>query len=203
MMDRRQFLKAGLGLAAVSAGSGALPFGFESLAHAEAASQYVGIDLLSGSRTLDLYRPESHERLTIEYMRDGQWCGDAYNRICWFLRDIHVHQYVQMDTRIIAIMDWSQSYLRQYGYNQPFQILSGYRSLHTNERTEGAAKDSQHLFGKAIDMRIPGLSADYLGQLYHWLAAGGLGIYDSSNFVHVDTGPRVTKAGHLREWRRS
>lgn len=201
MMDRRQFLKAGLGLAAASVGSGLLPFGFESLAHAEAASQSVGIDLHSGSRTLDLYRKDSGERLTLEYMRDGQWNADAYNRICWLLRDVQAHQYVQMDTRLIAILDWSQSYLRQFGYNQPFIMLSGYRTQHTNDRTEGAKKDSQHLVGKAIDLRIPGLSAEYLGRLYRWLAAGGVGIYDSSNFVHVDTGPRISKAGHLREWR--
>ncbi|MEX3984160.1 DUF882 domain-containing protein [Paraburkholderia sp. EG287A] len=203
MMDRRQFLKAGLGLAAATMGGGLLPFGFESLAHAEAASQFVGIDLLHGTRTLNLVRPENHERLSIEYMRDGQWCEDAYNRICWFLRDIHAHEYVQMDTRTIAILDWSQSYLKQYGYTQPFEILSGFRSRRTNEKTEGAAKDSQHLYGKAVDVRIPGMSVEYLGKLYHWLAAGGVGIYDSHNFVHVDTGPRYTKAGHIREWRRS
>lgn len=201
MMDRRQFLKTGLGLAAATMGSGLLPFGFESQAHAEAASQFVGTDLHRGSRTLDLYRPESGERLVIEYMRDGQWCGDAYNRICWFMRDLHVRKDVQMDTQIIAVMDWSQAYLRQYGYTQPFIFLSGYRSQHTNERTEGAVKNSQHMYGKAVDLRIPGLSVEYLGKLYHWLAAGGLGIYDSKNFVHVDTGPRVNSAGHLREWR--
>jgi len=201
MMDRRQFLKAGLVLAGAAAGSESLPFGFVSQAHAADASAATGVELVNGARTLDLYRPDSHERLTLEYMRDGQWCGDAYNRICWLLRDVQAHQHVQMDTRLIAILDWTQRYLRQFGYTQPLHVLSGFRTQHTNQRTEGAAKNSQHLVGKAVDVRIPGLSAEYLGRLYHWLSQGGVGIYDSSNFVHVDTGPLRTPAGKLRNWR--
>jgi uncharacterized protein YcbK (DUF882 family) len=78
--------------------------------------------------------------------------------------------------------------LAQYGYKQPLQILSGYRSPQTNENTEGAAKASQHMLGKAIDVRIPGVSAEYLGKLMRWLSRGGVGVYDNRNFVHIDTG---------------
>jgi uncharacterized protein YcbK (DUF882 family) len=201
MMDRRQFLKAGLVLAGAAAGSETLPFGFVSQVHAADASAATGVELVNGVRTLDLNRPDSHERLTLEYMRDGQWCGDAYNRICWLLRDVQAHRHVQMDTRLIAILDWTQRYLRQFGYTQPLHVLSGFRTQHTNQRTEGAAKNSQHLVGKAVDVRIPGLSAEYLGRLYRWLSQGGVGIYDSSNFVHVDTGPLRTPTGKLRNWR--
>jgi len=182
-MDRRQFLKAGLALGATT-GSFGLPTGF--LGEAQAAD--LGFDLTNGVRRLDLYRPETGERLNIDFMTNGVWREDAYPRLCWLLRDFHANDWVQMDLRLLAILDWTQRYLRQYGYNQPLQILSAYRTRKTNKHTEGAAKDSQHMYGRAVDLRIPGLSAAYLGRLFQALSAGGVGIYDSKNFVHVDTG---------------
>lgn len=186
-MDRRQLLKAGLGVA----GSLALPAAFMSQAHADALD--LGVDLTRGSRTLNLLRPATGERLRIEYMRDGVWQGDAYNYICWMLRDVRAGAHVRMDPRLIAILDWTQRYLARYGYNQPLHVLSGYRSPRTNSSTEGAAKNSQHLIGKAADIRLPGLSADYLSRLFAWLAQGGVGLYSESNFAHVDT-------GRVRQW---
>ncbi len=189
-MDRRQFLKQGLCLGSAAAGSLVLPVGLG--AQAQAAD--LGFDLTRGSRVLNLYRPESAEKLHIEYMRDGRWLDNSYNHLCWLLRDIHVNRHVAMDYNLIAILDWTQWYLRQYGYTQPLQILSGYRSPQTNQRLENAAKNSQHLYGKAIDLRIPGVSAEYLGKLFKWLSRGGVGVYGESNFVHIDT-------GSVRTWR--
>ena len=189
-MDRRSFLKQGARLGAVAAGSLVLPAGLMS--QAQAAN--LGFDLTRGPRVLNLYRPETGEKLNIEYLRDGQWQGDSYNYLCWLMRDIHVNKHVAMDYNLIAILDWLQWYLGQFGYKQPLQILSGYRSPQTNDNTEGAAKKSQHLLGKAIDLRIPGVSAEYLGKLLRWLSRGGVGVYGNSNFVHLDT-------GRVRTWR--
>lgn len=189
-MDRRSFLRQGARLGAVAAGSLVLPVGFS--AQAQAAD--LGFDLTKGSRVLNLYRPETGEKLQLEYLRNGQWQDNSYNYLCWLMRDIHVNQHVAMDYNLIAILDWVQWYLRQYGYTQPLEILSGYRSPQTNEHTEGAKKNSQHLYGKAIDLRVPGVSAEYLGKLLRWLSRGGVGVYHDSNFVHLDT-------GRVRTWR--
>lgn len=186
-MDRRQLLKAGLG----AAGSLVLPVGLMTQAHAD--SMDLGFDMTRGSRTLNLVRPENGERLNIEYMRDGVWQGDAYNHICWLLRDIHVNEHVRMDTKLIAILDWTQRYLKRFGYTDPLHILSGYRSERTNNRTEGAKKNSQHLLGKAVDIRMPGLDAAFLGKLFLWLSQGGVGLYSDRNFTHIDT-------GNVRTW---
>lgn len=188
-MDRRQFLKTGLGLG-VAAGSMLLPAGF--MDQAQAAE--VGFDLTQGSRVLKLYRPKTKETLHLEYLRNGVWQNSAYNHICWLLRDVQANQHVRMDTRLIAIMDWTQHFLAQYGYDGPLHILSGYRSPQTNSRIEGAAKNSQHMYGRAIDIRIPGISTEYLGRLYGWLSQGGVGVYHDDGFVHVDT-------GRIRAWR--
>jgi len=189
-MDRRSFLKQGVGLGAAAAGSLVLPAGLTAQAHAAD----LGFDLTRGPRVLNLYRPETGEKLNIEYLRDGQWQSNSYSHLCWLLRDIHVNEYVAMDYNLIGILDWVQWYLKQYGYTQPLQILSGYRSKATNENTEGAAKNSQHLYGKAIDLRIPGVSAEYLGKLFRWLSRGGVGVYPGRDFVHIDT-------GRVRTWR--
>lgn len=190
MLDRRSFLQKGARLGAAAAGSLVLPASFS----APAQASNLGLDLTRGSRVLDLYRPETGEKLQLEYLRDGQWQHRSYEYLCWLMRDIHVNKPEAMDYNLIAILDWIQWYLRQYGYTQPLQILSGYRSPETNEKTEGAAKQSQHLLGKAIDIRIPGLSAEYLGKLVQWLSRGGVGVYHNKNFVHIDT-------GSVRTWR--
>lgn len=187
-MNRRQLLQAGLG----AAGSLGLPTAFVSQAHADNLD--LGFDLTKGSRTLNLVRPASGERLHFEYMRDGVWLGDSYNYICWLLRDVRAGKHVRMDTRLIAILDWTQRYLSKYGYTEPIHILSGYRSPETNTSTEGAKKNSLHLEGRAVDIHIPGLSADYLAKLLSWLSQGGVGAYSDRHFIHIDTG-RVRKWG--------
>ena len=180
---RRQFLKAG----AILAGGLLLPASFS----AEALD--MGFDLREGVRRLDLYRPATRERFKLDYLVDGQWAPQAYSRLCWTLRDIHAGQYVAMDTQLIAILDWTQRYLASYGYTSPLIILSGYRTAKTNAGTEGAARNSQHLWGKAVDFTLPGLSASYLGKLMSWLSQGGVGVYAKNGFVHVDT-------GRVRHW---
>lgn len=189
-MNRRQFLKKGLGLGAVT-GSVMLPVEFLSQAHASA--QHLGVDLTQGTRSLHLHRPATGEVLKLDYLKNGVWVPDAYSRICWLMRDVRANELTQMDTGLIATIDWIQKYLGQYGYTQPIQVTSGYRSPRTNAATEGAAKNSQHVLGKALDIRIPGLSAEYLGQLLKWLSQGGVGIYEDKNFVHLDT-------GRVRSW---
>ncbi|GBG14359.1 sulfate adenylyltransferase [Novimethylophilus kurashikiensis] len=195
-MDRRQFLRMGLGLGAGLLLSQLLQN------NAEAAEPAFGFDLKTGIRTVDLWRPETRERLQLSYLQDGQWVDNAYPQLCWLLRDFHANEAVQMDPTLIAILDWTQHYLAQFGYTEPLQILSGYRSRRTNAHTEGAARNSQHLYGKAVDFRVPGLPAGYLGRLMAWLSQGGVGIYEKDGFVHVDTGRIRLWRGHLvsRRW---
>ncbi len=54
--------------------------------------------------------------------------------------------------------------------------------------TDGVAHNSLHMRGKAVDIRIPGQNPKLVGRAAKSLRAGGVGIYPSSNFVHIDTG---------------
>jgi len=55
-------------------------------------------------------------------------------------------------------------------------------------KSSGVAKKSQHLVGKAIDVRLRGLDLKVLRDSAKNLKLGGVGYYAGSNFVHVDTG---------------
>jgi len=50
--------------------------------------------------------------------------------------------------------------------------------------------------GRAIDLSLPGRSAEEVRQAALSLEAGGVGYYASSGFVHIDTGA-------VRNWSRS
>lgn len=68
---------------------------------------------------------------------------------------------------------------------KPLIINSGYRSIEYNRKV-GGAPNSQHLKGKAFDIRItPQVSREDIKN--HAKAAGFKGIGDYDSFVHVDT----------------
>jgi uncharacterized protein YcbK (DUF882 family) len=77
-------------------------------------------------------------------------------------------------------------------------VISGYRSPQTNallrERSSGVARHSLHLEGRAIDVRLAGSRLRELADRALGLSRGGVGYYDKSDFVHLDTGA-------FRTWR--
>ena len=77
-------------------------------------------------------------------------------------------------------------------HDAPFEVISGFRSAATNamsrRSSNGVAEHSQHLLGKAIDVRLAGYSTRSLSEYARSLARGGVGFYARSDFVHVDTG---------------
>jgi uncharacterized protein YcbK (DUF882 family) len=70
----------------------------------------------------------------------------------------------------------------------PIKITSGYRCIKSNEEA-GGGKNSQHLYGKAADIVVPGASLKaVLGAalMVEEFEGGGIGIYPTDGFVHVD-----------------
>ncbi len=76
---------------------------------------------------------------------------------------------------------WYFLYLVSYHYDQPVQIISGYRS--TERRT------SRHRQGLAIDFRVPGVDSrelwEYAKKRFTHRGVG-LGYYPNVGFVHLD-----------------
>ena len=86
------------------------------------------------------------------------------------------------------IMRLLQRVQRHYG--KPLHIISGCRSKKHNRRVRGA-KRSQHLYCKAADFKIAGVSKHKLvAYLKSMPGRGGVGLYCRSSYVHLDTGPK-------------
>ena len=62
-----------------------------------------------------------------------------------------------------------------------------------SSRSNGVAKKSLHMQGKAIDFRLQGVPLAEVRKAALSLKTGGVGYYPKSNFVHIDT-------GHFRTW---
>jgi uncharacterized protein YcbK (DUF882 family) len=77
---------------------------------------------------------------------------------------------------------------RRAGLAGPITILSGYRTVQTNYEVGGAG-NSQHLRAGAVDVQLPPERLAGFGEAALLLGRGGVGIYASRGFVHVDSGP--------------
>jgi len=53
---------------------------------------------------------------------------------------------------------------------KPVRINSGYRSPAKNASVPGSSKTSQHMFGEAADICVPGLNDAQLRELFDWIA---------------------------------
>lgn len=73
----------------------------------------------------------------------------------------------------------------------PITITSGYRCPNHPESLRNP--DSQHVLGKAADIRVanmPVLLMYRLAEQVLTFEQGGIGIYPGEGFIHVDTGPK-------------
>ncbi|TAL63607.1 MAG: DUF882 domain-containing protein [Burkholderiaceae bacterium] len=141
-------------------------------------------------RTLNLYRPATGEHRQLCYWRDGRIEMDGYLAICRMLRDTHEDRAATIDVRLLNLLRGMTAWLAAaYGISEPYQVNSGFRTLTTNAATEGAARNSFHTKGMAVDGIVPGLSPEYLGRLIATFRAGGVGFYiNKQHFVHSDVG---------------
>lgn len=76
-------------------------------------------------------------------------------------------------------------------FGKPCVLLSSYRSPAYN-RAVGGASQSQHVEFTALDIRVQGVSPQRVyDRLLQWRREGrfrgGLGLYPSAGFVHIDT----------------
>lgn len=171
------------------AGLAAMP----ALALAGWAGPGLGASFWELPRQLHLYRPALGKTLKVVYWRDGRLDPRGYRQVCELMKDHRQDAAYAMDPRLLDLLCAMQAWVAYYGFHDPIQVNSGYRTRKTNSGLEGAARNSMHLYGKAADIVFPGLPTKYVGQLAQRYAGGGVGFYYSSGFVHVDT-------GRLRTW---
>ena len=141
-------------------------------------------------RRLRMYSGRTGERMDTIYWIEGQYIGEALAEINTFMRDWRNNKTINIDVRNVDIMAAS---LRLMDANEPYLLLSGYRSPETNamlrSRSSGVARNSLHIQGQAADLRLQSRSTSQMARAARSCAAGGVGRYSGSNFVHMDCGP--------------
>lgn len=91
---------------------------------------------------------------------------------------------------IIALARQLQRARNQIG--RPFIINSWYRPPRINQAV-GGVSNSQHLYGRAADIQVPGFSGRRVANAVMSWWPGGIGIYSHlPNVVHLDVGRRRT-----------
>lgn len=83
-------------------------------------------------------------------------------------------------------------------YNKPIKVVSAYRTVSHNKKISGA-RNSQHLLGKALDLKPPnGITVDIfyndIKSNAKLFGIGGIGKYKT--FIHVD----IRKSSKLVVW---
>lgn len=145
-------------------------------------------------RRLVFYHTHTAKRLDVVYARGGEYVESALDEVERFLSDFRTGDRREIDPELLDILyDLRES----LGSGGTFEVISAYRSPKTNEmlrrRGSGVAKFSQHMVGKAIDVRLRGVPLVEVRDAAIEMQRGGVGYYAESDFVHLDT-------GRVRRW---
>jgi uncharacterized protein YcbK (DUF882 family) len=168
-MDRRHFLSLAAGLAV-----------WPSAARAIARPPRL--------RRLRLANANTGETFEGTYRNDDGPIDRVMEELCVFLRDHHSGEQTQMD---VGVIDFLADVLDAVGETSA-TILSAYRTAETNamlaRTTFGVAEHSQHILGRALDVRL-GSKLSAAMNAARTMQCGGVGWYPHSGFIHIDTGP--------------
>ncbi len=168
-MDRRHFLS-------LAAGCAAWP------STARAAGRPPAL------RRLRLANANTGETFEGTYRNDSGPIDRVMEELCVFLRDHHSGEETQID---VCVIDFLADVLDAVGETSA-TILSAYRTAETNamlaRTTFGVAEHSQHILGRALDLRLGSKIAEAMNAA-RAMQRGGVGWYPHSGFIHIDTGP--------------
>jgi uncharacterized protein YcbK (DUF882 family) len=140
------------------------------------------------ARTVAFYHTHTDEQLEVTYFENGEYVAGALAQIDYLLRDFRTGEVAPIDPALLDILHRASALCGP----RRFEVISGYRSAATNaalaEKSSGVARNSLHLQGRAIDVRLTGYVTGKLRDACIALALGGVGYYPESDFVHLDTG---------------
>ena len=146
-------------------------------------------------RKIKLQNSNTGERVNTIYWIEGQYVQEALDQVNYFMRDWRQNKVIKIDTANLDIISATQTLLDT---EEPFELLSGYRTVKTNKMlakvTAGVARNSYHIKGMASDLRMRTRSVSQIGKAAESCNSGGVGRYANSSFVHIDCGPK-------RRWR--
>jgi uncharacterized protein YcbK (DUF882 family) len=186
---RRRWMQTAL---AGSAGLSLAPFVL-----ADDASQAETETAKVPDRSIELFNTHTNETVSVLFKRGTEYDADALAKLKHLLRDHRNGESHDMDPRL-----YDQLHdLALAAHCEPnYEIISGYRSPESNDKMSsrpgsGVAKKSLHMQGRALDVRLKHCSCADLRDLALAAKQGGVGYYQRSDFVHIDTGAFRTWVG--------
>jgi uncharacterized protein YcbK (DUF882 family) len=139
-------------------------------------------------RRLRLVNPHTGETFEGTYRDDNGPIARVMEELCIFFRDHHSGEKTQMD---VGVIDFLSDVMAAVNENRA-AVLSAYRNPETNAmlaRTNfGVAENSQHLYGRALDIHLGSKLSDAVTAA-RAMQRGGVGWYPNSGFIHLDVGP--------------
>jgi len=184
-LPRRQFIRNSI-TAAAALGAGSIA--------STALASAITAPAKQPDRKLRLVNAHTWEKLDIVFWTDGMHIDESMSDISYLMRDHRANESIAIDFKLI---DDLYSLYQLLDTKERIHILSGYRTQATNaklrSRSNGVAKYSLHMEGKAVDFNVPGKTAKQIREAALSMKTGGVGYYPSSGFVHIDT-------GNVRAW---
>ncbi len=152
-------------------------------------------NIVAPERRLCFYNPYTGEKLDTAYWREGRYIPEGIEGINYILRDIRTGKVKDMDRKLLDLLF---ALNQELGNTKPFHIISGYRTPRSNallrKRKKGVAKNSLHIYGKAVDIHVPSYDIRDVRRAAIRLRGGGVGYYPHFNSLHIDV-------GSIRYWR--
>jgi len=137
---------------------------------------------------LNLLNAHTGEKFSGIYRDDNGPIPRVMEDLSVFLRDFHSGDKIGID---VGVLDFLSGVLQSVGESKA-TILSAYRTPETNamlaKKGLGAAENSQHLYGRALDVHLGDKLSDAM-KAARAMQRGGVGWYPQSNFMHIDSGP--------------
>jgi len=160
-----------------------------SLAGAVLAAAPLSSVWAASERRLALRNLHTGEQINQPYWMQGEYLPESLSAINSVLRDHRSGEVYPIDP---GLLDLLSALRERLGSRHGYEVISGYRSPATNgmlrSAGNGVARRSLHMKGQAIDIRLPGTGLAQLHGAAREMKSGGVGLYTSSNFIHVDTG---------------
>lgn len=147
------------------------------------------------AKSLSLYNSHTDESLGVAYSKNGCYVPEALQKIDHLFRDYRTGDIKPIDPRLLDYLHAISKSMKLTPQN-PFHVISAYRSPRTNallrRRSRKVAKNSYHMRGMAVDIRLPGYRTSSLRKAARRLRLGGVGYYPGPRFVHIDLGKART-----------
>ena len=143
---------------------------------------------LPAPRRIRLFNAHTHETFDGPYRDDNGPISSAFEDLSRLLRDHRSGKQITID---VGVLDFLAAVMEAVGASRA-TVLSGYRTVETNRMLSrtvfGVADNSQHLYGRALDVRFDTGLVKAM-EAARAMKRGGVGWYPRSGFIHIDTGP--------------